>query len=61
MSCYGGGEVYDDDDMESNGTCPDCGCETFDGVSVCPACSYSPVICKTWLISHVTSLVKRLL
>lgn len=31
MSCFGGGEVDDDDDMESNGTCPDCGCETWDG------------------------------
>ena len=47
MSCFGGGEVDDDYDMESNGTCPDCGCETFDGVSVYPACVYSPVICKT--------------
>lgn len=47
MACYGGGEVCDDDDMESNGECPDCGCETWDGVSVYPACSYSPVICKT--------------
>lgn len=47
MSCYGGDEVYDDDDMKSNGECPDCGCETWDGVSVYPACSYSPVICKT--------------
>ena len=29
-----------------NGTCPDCGIETVDGVAAC-GCNYSPVECKT--------------
>lgn len=29
-----------------NGTCPECGGETVDGVAAC-GCNYSPVECKT--------------
>lgn len=31
---------------EVNGKCPDCGCDTVDGVST-EICGYSPVECET--------------
>ncbi len=44
MGCF---ERVDEDPLEQNGVCPDCGNETHDGETVWPTCRYSPVLCET--------------
>lgn len=41
-----------------NGTCPDCGVETVDGVAAC-GCNYSPVECKLAEVLHAINHVKK--
>lgn len=45
MTCYGGAE--DEEVLEPDGVCPECGTETKNGESIYPGCCYSPVVCKT--------------